>query len=60
MQRVQIYLKLCESGPFTADCRLWMVFVVGGVAGEWGNGMVYIGSCGWFCGGRRVWVIPAK
>jgi len=30
-----------------------------GVEG-WGNGMVYIGSCGWFCGGRRVWVIPAK
>ena len=25
MQRVQIYLKLRESGPFTADCRLWLV-----------------------------------
>jgi hypothetical protein len=25
MQRVQTYLKLCESGPFTADCRLWAV-----------------------------------
>jgi hypothetical protein len=39
MQSVQIYHKLCESGPFTVDCLLWVVWVgrfrVGGV--EWGG-----------------------